>query len=147
VEELTDYSAFSGWPADVLPDIARQIRGLIKDERVKKFKIGRTDNPDSRTYAYFRDKCDELRILYLTESLDNAMDVEDTLINTFYSHPKCCNIAPHSGGCISTVYSGNYVYVAIWHKSWLEQLAEWLLPQIVSSIMAGNSQSNQNMNY
>jgi len=132
VESSTDYAAFSGWPAEVLPDIALEIHGLIKDERVKKFKIGRTDDPRSRTYAYARNNCDELQILYLTESLDNAMDVEDALINRFISHPKCCNIAPHSGGGISTVYAGNSVYIAIWYKPWLEQLVEWFLQGFLS---------------
>jgi hypothetical protein len=99
-----------GWPVDVLPMLSNIISEYIKKPEVNEFYIGRTNNLDA---SKSRHSCDEIFELYETKSADNAIEVEDILIKTFFDHPKCSNDVDHSGGGASDDYI-NYVYIAVW---------------------------------
>lgn len=100
-----------GWPLDVVPLLEDVVSEFIKPWRVDEFYIGRTT---SISAAQSRHACDEIFALYETSSADNAIEVEDSLIQTFLNHPKCSNDADHGGGGWSDQYV-HYVYLAIWY--------------------------------
>lgn len=100
-----------GWPADVLTDLANCISQFIRRREVKEFYIGRTNDCDK---TKSRHGCDEIFPMYETESPDNAIYVEDSMIRTFIEHPKCNNANNHGGGGASDEYI-NYVYLACWY--------------------------------
>ena len=77
---------------------------------VKEFYIGRGVDPSERKSYH---DSDDIVAIYFTDSVENAIAIEDALIKSFYNDPKCSNDAPHGGGGVSEEY-GNYVYVAIW---------------------------------
>jgi hypothetical protein len=100
----------TGWPDEVLPELTRIVSTIANNKNVSKFYIGRGVDLSERKSKH---SCDEIIAIYSTDSIDNAIEVEEYLIKTFYSHPKCDNEAPHGGGGVSEEY-GSYVYAAIW---------------------------------
>ncbi len=100
----------TGWPKDVVSELYGYISDLSTNARIKEFYIGRTNNLDTRKSAH---ECDHILPVYETESVDHAVEVEDTLIKKFYNQNKCLNDNPHGGGGASDEYV-NYVYVAVW---------------------------------
>lgn len=101
-----------GWPTDVIPVLLNIISQSIKRREVKEFYIGRTNDC---TATKSRHGCDEIFSLYETNSADNAINVEDTLIRTFIGNLKCSNDNNHGGGGASDEYI-NYVYLACWYQ-------------------------------
>lgn len=100
----------TGWPKDIFPALIQFLDSIVDHKSVKKFRIGRSVDPSQRASLHGGD---DTFAIYFTDSVDNAIAIESTLIETFYTHPKCVNRAPHGGGGI-TEEQGNYVYVAIW---------------------------------
>lgn len=100
-----------GWPTDVIPALKDIISQSIKRREVKEFYIGRTSDCNA---TKSRHGSDEIFPMYETESPDNAIYVEDSLIRTFIEHPKCNNDNNHGGGGASDEYI-NYVYLACWY--------------------------------
>lgn len=101
-----------GWPTDAIGILEDSISDFIEKRVVGEFYIGRTND---LTAARSRHNCDKIFTLYETNSTDNAIEVEDTLIKTFFDHPKCSNVIDHGGGGASDEYI-NYVYIAVWYK-------------------------------
>jgi hypothetical protein len=85
----------SGWPKDVEPDLIKMISEGIKDKEIKEFYIGRTNNLNQRKSKH---SCDNIVAIYQTEGSENAMVVEQDLLNEFYEHEKCNNDSPNCGG-------------------------------------------------
>lgn len=101
-----------GWPRDVIRPLGNEVSDIIEDQEVEEFYIGRTND---LTAAKSRHGCDEIIALYETDNADYAIDVENVLIETFISDPKCSNTVPHGGGGVSDEYI-NYVYIALWYE-------------------------------
>ena len=110
-----DEYPLKGWPYDVIPLITGFIReDLYEYDNLHMFYIGRCgiSQLDSR----FSDHgAEEIIPIYQTTSVDNAIEVEDALINTFYEHDKCDNDAENGGGGVSEDVE-HYVYLALWWK-------------------------------
>jgi hypothetical protein len=104
------YDCTTGWPVDILPRLARYISLQVSKAKIKGFYIGRSGDPVRRMKAH---GSDFVEILYRTDSVYNAVYVEDLLIKMFWDHPKSDNIALHGGG--GTPCEGEcYVYLACW---------------------------------
>lgn len=102
----------TGWPNDVLPIIIEEIKRIISNPKVIKFKIGHTNNPDRREDEH---GCDKLPPLYKTRSVEHVCDVEDDLIDYFIRYTKCTNYADDERGNVSK-NGYNYVYIALWYR-------------------------------
>ena len=101
-----------GRPDEVLDDLEQFILEAIERDEIFQFYIGRSVDLDT---TQERHGSDEIIPLYEPESTDNAIEVEDSLLKTFYNHPKCENESEYSDGGISRELVG-YVYLAIWYR-------------------------------
>jgi hypothetical protein len=102
----------TGRPSEVMPRLRQRVSGYIANQKVKEFYIGRTNDAVA---TKSRHGAQEVVSLYETESVDNAIVVEDSLIKSFYEHAKCSNDNDHSGGGASDGWT-NYVYLALWYR-------------------------------
>ncbi len=101
-----------GWPADVIPNLKRNyVPPIIGIRKLREFYIGRTDNLAA---TRSRHDADDIIPLYETDSADNAIEVEEALIQAFYDYVKCSNENDHAGGGASDSFV-NYVYIAMWY--------------------------------
>ena len=101
-----------GRPDEVLDDLEQILLEAIERDEISQFYIGRSADLDA---TQERHSSDEIIPLYESESADNASEVEDSLLRTFYNHPKCENESEHGdGGTIQEFVI--YVYVAIWYR-------------------------------
>jgi hypothetical protein len=101
-----------GRPDEVLDDLEQIILEAIERDEISQFYIGRSIDLDA---TQERHGSDEIIALYESESADNAVEVEDSLLKTFYNHPKCENESDHDDGSIFQEFV-SYVYAAIWHR-------------------------------
>ena len=101
-----------GRPDEVLDDLEQLILEAIERDDISQFYIGRSADLDS---TQERHGSDEIIPLYQPESVENAIEVEEALLKTFYNHPKCENESEHGDGGIILEFV-SYVYVAIWYR-------------------------------
>lgn len=101
-----------GRPDEVLDDLEQILLEAIERDEIVLFYIGRSADLDATQENH---GSDEIIPLYEAESADNAIEVEDSLLRTFYNHPKCENEREHGDGGISLEFV-SYVYVAIWYR-------------------------------
>ena len=99
-----------GWPNDVIEDLVACAARLITDKSITGFYIGRTNDLNATTR---RHSTDNVLALYETDSVNNAIEIENNLIKVFFEHHKCKNENDHAGGGASDAYV-NYVYLARW---------------------------------
>ena len=100
----------TGWPSAVISKLIRKVSAVANNRAVQEFYIGRTSDPQQ---CVGRHGCHVIDAIYYTDSIDNAIEVETALIQSFYYHPKCSNDAPDGRGSYSQDY-GQFVYVARW---------------------------------
>jgi hypothetical protein len=101
-----------GRPDEILDDLEQIISEAIERDEISQFYIGRSTDLDA---TQERHGSDEIIPLYEAESADNAIEVEDSLLRTFYNHPKCENESGHGDAGILQEFA-SYVYVAIWYQ-------------------------------
>jgi hypothetical protein len=101
-----------GRPDEVLDDLEQIILEAIERDEIALFYIGRSADLDATQENH---GSDEIIPLYEAKSADNAIEVEDSLLETFYKHPKCENESEQGGGGISLEFV-SYVYIAIWYR-------------------------------
>jgi len=101
-----------GRPDEVLDDLEQIILEAIEKEEIAQFYIGRSVDLDASQEHH---GSDEIIPLYESESAENAIEVEDLLLTTFFNHPKCENESEHGDGGISPEFV-NRVYLAIWYR-------------------------------
>jgi len=101
-----------GRPDEVLDDLEQIISEAIERDEISQFYIGRSADLDA---TQERHGSDEIIPLYETESADNTIEVEDSLLKTFYNHPKCENESEHGDGGLFQEYV-SYVYLAVWYR-------------------------------
>ena len=101
-----------GRPDEVLDDLEQIILEAIERDEIVLFYIGRSADLDATQENH---GSDEIIPLYETESADNAIEVEDSLLKTFYKHPKCENEGEQGDGGTSLEFV-SYVYIAIWYR-------------------------------
>lgn len=102
----------TGWPADVSRKLYSKVYGLANRPNVDEFYIGRSVEPDQNSA---RHGYDDIKSIYYSDSIVNAKEVENDLIELFGGHPKCNNDAPDGRGGHAPGY-GQYVYVALWYR-------------------------------
>ena len=101
-----------GRPDQVLDDLEQIILEAVERDEISQFYIGRSVDLNA---TQERHGSDEIIPLYEAESADNVIEVEESLLKTFYNHPKCENESEHGdGGIFTEVVS--YVYLAIWYR-------------------------------
>ena len=100
----------TGRPGRVLPKLFKKVNSIANKKEVDEFYIGRSVDIGKRRSGH---DCDEIIAIYSTDSIDNAIVVEETLIGEFINHKKCTNKAEDGRGNFSD--DGSYVYVAIWY--------------------------------
>jgi hypothetical protein len=101
-----------GRPDEVLDDLEQIILEAIERDEISQFYIGRSVDLAA---TQERHGSDEIISLYEPESAENATGVEDSLLKTFYNHPKCENESEHGDRSISREFA-NCVYLAIWYR-------------------------------
>jgi hypothetical protein len=101
-----------GRPDEVIDDLEQIILEAIERDEIGQFYIGRSVDLAATQEHH---GSDEIIPLYAPESADNAIEVEDSLLKTFYNHPKCENESEHGDGGISPEFV-SYVYLAIWYR-------------------------------
>jgi hypothetical protein len=102
----------NGTPDEVIDDIEQAIFEAIERDDLSQFYIGRTSSLDA---TQERHGSDEIIPLYEPEGPENAIEVEASLLRTFFNHPKCENESDHGDGSISREYV-NFVYLAVWYR-------------------------------
>jgi hypothetical protein len=85
-------------------------QSVANDNDVFEFYVGRTTD---LLATRRRHGCEAIVPIYESSSTDNAADIEDALIKSFFDHPKCSNTSTHCGGNCSIDYF-SYVYLALW---------------------------------
>ena len=101
-----------GNPDEVLDDLEQVILEAIEREEISQFYIGRSVDLDT---TQERHGSDEIIALYEPESAENAIEVEGSLLKTFYNHPKCENEREQGDADIPVEFPG-CVYLAIWYR-------------------------------
>jgi hypothetical protein len=101
-----------GRPDEVIDDLEQIILEAIERDEIGQFYIGRSVDLAATQEHH---GSDEIIPLYVPESADSASEVEDSLLKTFYNHPKCENESEHGDGGISPEFV-SYVYLAIWYR-------------------------------
>jgi hypothetical protein len=99
-------------PDEVLDDLEQIILEAIERDAISQFYIGRSVDMDA---TQERHGSDEIIPLYEPESGEDAIEVEDSLLKTFYNHPKCENESEHGDPDISLGFV-SCVYLAIWYR-------------------------------
>jgi len=99
-----------GWPRDVLAPARRTVAHLAGLRQIDRFYIGRGVDPEKRRSAH---RAHAVVPIYETDSVENAMQVEEFLNARFFNHAKNDNASWDARGGTSQDYV-NYVYVALW---------------------------------
>lgn len=102
-----------GWPKLAVPYLIDLLPSIIEHKNVVQFYLGRSND---LTQTKSRHGAEDIFALYETDSLFNAQEVEQSLIDEFGYHRKCNNENLHSGGGTSEEFV-NYVYIALWYKN------------------------------
>ncbi len=102
----------TGRPDEVIDDLEQIILEAIEQDDIVLFYIGRSVDLDATQEHH---GSDEIISLYKPESADDAVEVEDSLLKTFYNHPKCENESEHGDRGISPEFV-SCVYLAIWYR-------------------------------
>ena len=101
-----------GSPDEVLDDLEQTILEAIERDEISQFYIGCSVDLDATQELH---GSDEIIPLYESERADNATAVVESLLKTFYNHPKCENESEHGDGSM-LIENVSYVYAAIWYR-------------------------------
>ena len=103
----------TGWPDSAIETLVDEVSVIVENDTVEEFYLGRSDDLQAREQQH---GADDTVALYRTDSTDNAMQVEDALVDTFLEHSKCNNEADHPGGGASEGEI-QFVYLALWYDT------------------------------
>ena len=99
-----------GMPDDVISDVVDAVDDIVDDSYVEKFCFCTTDDYEKRAPGL---GADDVVPVYKTESVNHAMDVEESLLDVFRDDPRCKN-GDECGGGGASVDGVQYVCVAVW---------------------------------
>ena len=77
----------TGWPSQL--NLFPSLSAYVREDRVKKFKIGITSNPEQRKNGY-SNTYDEMLVLYRTNSKENARVMEKYLTDNYKPYYRGC---------------------------------------------------------
>ena len=100
----------TGNPDAVISLLLERVWEIVEDRYLERFYIGRASDMKARQSYH---QSDDLVLVYKTTNVDQALEVEEDLIEAHKKHSKCANKAGHEGGGLSSE-GVQYVYVAVW---------------------------------
>lgn len=100
----------TGLPDEVISDVVEAAEDIVEDRYMKKFSIGRTSNIESKRSEL---GADDVVPVYTTENSDNAIDVEETLIDIFHLDPSYA-VEVDNGSSSGLSEGIQFVYIAVW---------------------------------
>ena len=74
------YNEVTGWPSEVVSTVLRKISAYTRQNKVRYFKIGITNNPARRFDEEHKYNYDEMIIIYRSDSYDNVCNLERDLV-------------------------------------------------------------------
>ena len=77
--DATHFDSMTGRPSMVASTMRRRVSAYTREDLVRGFKIGITNNPNSR-WSKYRTNFDEMIVLYQSSSLESVSEVERDLI-------------------------------------------------------------------
>lgn len=99
----------TGSTRNVVSTIIRRISAYTRQDRVARFKIGITCNPEVRFRRAYAAYYDEMIVLYQSSSINNVSELECELIT--HNRELADNIIAGGGGGIG--YAPYYLYLVI----------------------------------
>lgn len=78
--EKVVYSCFTGRPPNIVSCVSRVISACTREDRVRRFKVGITNNPEIRFQRAYSKLYDKMIVVYRSSSLSNVSDLECDLI-------------------------------------------------------------------
>ncbi len=79
-EETVLYSCFTGRPQGIVSDVLRVISAYTREDRVRRFKIGITNNPERRFKRKYAKRYDKMIVVYRSSSINSVSELECKLI-------------------------------------------------------------------
>lgn len=71
----------TGRPSEVVGPLRRRLSGYTRQDRVRRFKIGITNDPRTRFFKGYANDYDEMIVLYESPSINSVSQVERELID------------------------------------------------------------------
>ena len=111
-EDSVFYNDVTGRPQDVVSTVLRKISAYTRENKVSRFKVGITNNPERRFNKGHKYNYDEMLVIYCSKSYNSVCDLERELID-------------HNQGLADNMIGGGggrkgeppyFMYVAIKHK-------------------------------
>ena len=96
----------------VFSSILRKIGGYTRSDRVRRFKIGVTNDPMRRFLQAYRRLYDEMIVVYRSSSIDRVSDVEWEAVD--YNRDLCDNKIGGGGGDYG--YPLYFLYVVVVYR-------------------------------
>ena len=102
----------TGWPSGTTMS---RISALVRQDRVRRYKIGMTANPERRAGQIIRQRgisyYDEMTVVYQTSSHRNASEMERLLLYYYDLDERCVPTGPPGSGRRPNSGGPYYVYV------------------------------------
>jgi hypothetical protein len=108
-EERVIYNYCTGKPSAVVSDVLRSISAYTREDRVRFFKIGITNDPDRRFQEAYPKHYDKMFAVYQSTSIDSVSRLEDELVE--HNRDLADNIVAGGGGSIGS--PPYYLYVVV----------------------------------
>ena len=117
-----EYNTITGWPSEVIEEIIEDIdekhypgfwRGLgqvVRGDFTLEWMAGMTTDPDNRARQY-GDDYDYMEVVYETSSYNNAVAVEQGIIDGYIDEDDNDNQRGGGGGRIADDPDSHYVYI------------------------------------
>ncbi len=110
-EERVFDNSVTGRPEDIVSIVVRKISAQTRDNRVRWFKIGATNDPRKRFNGH-KKHYDEMIVIYRSISLNSVRDLESELIE--HNKELADNFIGGGGGRIGKPPYFMYVVVKYW---------------------------------
>jgi uncharacterized protein (DUF488 family) len=108
-EERVVYNYYTGRPDEVVSDVLRSISAYTREDRVRFFKIGITNDPERRFQEAYAKHYDKMFAVYQSTSISSVSRLEDELVE--HNRDLAENILAGGGGNIGR--SPYYLYVVV----------------------------------
>lgn len=95
-EEKVVFNLVTGRPKSVVSTVLRKISAHTREDRVRYFKIGITNNPERRFQQEYAGSYDKMIVVYKSSSINSVSDLEDQLVE--HNKELCDNIVAGGGG-------------------------------------------------
>ncbi|MBC7930638.1 MAG: GIY-YIG nuclease family protein [Rubrivivax sp.] len=108
-DDRVEYNYETGWPNNVVSGVLRSISAYTRQDRVRGFKIGITNDPERRFRDGYAHAYHKMAVVYQSESLENVSELERLLVE--HNRELADNIISGGGGNYGD--PPYYLYVAM----------------------------------